>query len=344
MVFAHPAWFFLIPAVLIPWLFFRGRSYVGHTDVGRMQKIATSSNLHRLPLIFLSLGFVSLLFALATPQHLYTEPQETVKARDIMIAVDKSGSMSSAFAGEVPKTRSGNSELDKELPPLPPSPVLGDTYWDAGVQPKQRRIDAAQAAVLNFVHDRFVTNSGDRIGVLVFDNAPYISWPLTRDLKMIYRKVQLAGHGVGGGTNFGEYNPGPIDAAIDQFDQLGQSNTRVLIMVTDGEDGLSAGAQARLLKSLQSHGVRMYVIGVGPALAWQDVDIIRLAEAAGGRVFRVENGGDLNLCFETINSLEQSAVKVAGVHKHDERFFYFAYAAVFFFLLGFTAEAIVLNQ
>ncbi|HEY9775936.1 MAG TPA: VWA domain-containing protein [Planktothrix sp.] len=345
MVFAHPAWLFLLPAVLVPWLFFRGKSYVGHSDVGRMEKRTRGGYLHLFPLVSLSLGFVALLFALATPQHPFTEPQETIKARDIMIAVDKSGSMSTEFDGEVPTPQAGNSELDKELPPLPKSPALGDTYGtDDGSQPQQRRIDAAQASVLNFVRDRFMSKSGDRVGVLVFDQSPYISWPLTSDLKMIYRKLQLTTHGVGGGTNFGEYKPGPIDAAVAQFDELGQSSTRVLIMVTDGEDNLSDDAQDRLLKLLQSRHIRLYVIGVGPTLAENDVDIIKLAQKAGGQVFRVENGGDLNLCFQTINSLEQSAVQVSGAHKHDERFYYFAYAALFFFLVGLTAEAIVLNQ
>ncbi len=43
---------------------------------------------------------------------------------------------------------------------------------------------------------------------------------LTHDLKMIYRKVEFADEGLGGGTNFGEYKPGPIDFAADHFDEL----------------------------------------------------------------------------------------------------------------------------
>jgi len=345
MVFAHPIWLSLLLAVPIPWLFLRSRGYLGHSSIDSSHEKQFRSYAHLVPLALLSLGFIALFIALARPQHAYTLPDQTVKARDIVVAVDKSGSMSTKFDGDVPPAVAGNTDLDKELPPLPSTPTLGDSDSDSDTSDKgQRRIDAAQQAVLNFVRDRYIGNSGDRVGVMVFDSQPYWSWPLTRDLRMVYRKMQLTNRGVGGGTNFGEEKPGPIDAAAEQFDELGQSNTRVLIMVTDGEDSLSSDAQARLLKVLQSRGIRLYVIGVGPTLAQQDVDIIRVAQAAGGRVFRVENGGDLNLCFQTINSLEQSPVKVMGKEKRAELFYYFAAAAAAFLLLGLIGEALVLNE
>ncbi len=345
LVFAHPLWLALVLVVPLPWLYLRSRGYLAHSSIGGLQFRRSSA--HLVPITLLSLGFIALFIALAQPQHPYSLPDQSVKARDIIIAVDKSGSMSTEFDGTVPPSVAGNTELDKELPPLPPTPTLGEADQGdstSGDNIGHRRIDAAQQSVLNFVRDRYVSNSGDRVGVEVFDSSPYWSWPLTGDLRTIYRKLQLTNRGVGGGTNFGEQKPGPIDAAAELFDELGQSNTRVLIMVTDGEDSLSDDAQARLLKVLQSRGIRLYVIGVGPTLAQQDVDIIKVAQAAGGRVFRVENAGDMNLCFQTINSLEQSPVKVMGKEKRAELFYYFATAAAVLLLLGLIGEALVLNE
>jgi hypothetical protein len=343
MVFAYPLCLWLILLIPIPWLVSGGRAYVGHTRVLPAQR-SFSKYLHLLPVLLIGAGFALFFIALARPQHPYTMPDLTTRARDIVIAVDKSGSMSTEFDGVVPTPIAGNTALDKELPPLPPLPSLGDSdNYGYGVKDGHRRIDAAQASALNFVRDRFVLNSGDRLGVLVFDTQPYWAWPITKDLKIIYRELQINVTVPGGGTNFGSTDPGPIDAAVQQFQELGQSNTRVVIMITDGEDSLNSSFD-RVLNVLNSNGVRLYVIGVGPYLARNDVDITRLAQAAGGRVFRVENAGDLNECFKTINSLEQSPVRVPGARGRDELFWYFAIPALVFFLLGAFAEAVVLKQ
>jgi hypothetical protein len=61
-------------------------------------------------------------------------------------------------------------------------------------------------------------------------------------------------------------------------------------------------------------------------------------------VFRVENAGDLDLCFKTINQLEQSPVRVPGAKRKLELFWYFAIPCAFFFLLWGLGEAVVLKQ
>lgn len=352
MVFENPLWLMLILLVPLPWFVLRRKGYVGHSAPWIGGKSALGRNMHLAPLLFVCIGFGLLFAALARPQLPYTLPDETVRARDIVISVDKSGSMGETFEGEVPKQVSGHTELDKALPPLPKMPTLGDDDYyynryrddDPRAPKNNRRIDAAQAATLNFVRDRYAINSGDRVGVMVFDTRPYWAWPITRDLRLIYRNLQIVATSPGGGTNFGQIKPGPIDAAIEQFEELGQSNTRVLIMVTDGEDELSGSAMSRLQSDLKSNNIRLYVIGVGPRLASGNVDIIRLAESVGGKTFRVENANDLANCFATINSLEQSPVRVPGAKRKWELFWYFAGPAIFFFLLGFLGEAIVLKQ
>lgn len=347
MLFEHPFWLVLILFVPLPWLVLRGRGYFGHSAPWLGGDRVLARVLHRIPAALASFGIAALLIALAQPQHPYTLPDQTVKARDIVIAVDKSGSMGLPFDGTVPAAQSGKTVLDQPLPPLPKATDLGVDDGGGGYgsgKKGTRRIDAAQAASLNFVRDRFLLDNNDRVGILVFDTKPYWAWPLTRDLKIVYRNIQIDLTAPGGGTNFGEEKPGPIDAAIDQFQELGQSTTRVLIMVTDGEDHLSSSAMSRLQSLLNGNGVRLYVIGVGPELAHDSVDIIRLAESVGGRVFRVENAGDMNLCFETINKLEQSPVRVPGAKRKLELFWYFAFASILLFMLATLSEALVHKQ
>lgn len=339
MVLAQPLWLALLLLVPLPWLLLRRKGYVGYSDVRLAKTIGASNLLHLVPIILLSVGFAALSIALARPQNVQVITSQTIKARDIIIAVDKSGSMGSRFEGTIPPRATGESELDKELPPRPPK-----VDENGFPQDKNRRLDAAQAAVLNFIRDRHAAQAGDRVGVILFDFLPYYSWPLTHDLKMIYRKIEFADEGLGGGTNFGEYKPGPIDFAADHFDELGQSVTKVLILVTDGEDNLSDGTMSRLQDVIESRGIKLYVIGVGETMSRRDVDILRLAESVGGKSFRVENAKDLDECFRSIDQLERSAVQIETSQKREEMFMAFAMAAAILLILGVIGEALVLNQ
>ncbi|HEY9869021.1 MAG TPA: VWA domain-containing protein [Candidatus Obscuribacterales bacterium] len=346
MVIAHPLWLVLLLLVPLPWLLLRRKGYVGYSDVRLARKLSANGLLHLIPIMLLSLACISLVVAIARPQRVQITTSETIKARDIIIAVDKSGSMGSGFQGTIPPRTPGNTDLDKELPPRPPKKGgQGAVDPETGQPiPQRRRIDAAQAAVLNFIRDRYIANAGDRVGIIVFDFAPYYAWPLTSDLKMIYRKGEFVEEGLGGGTNFGEFKPGPIDYAVEHFDEMGQSVTKVIIMITDGEDRLSSSTIQRLADEIQSRGIRLYVIGVGDTMANRDVDILRLAEVVGGRAFRVENAKDLDECFRSIDQMERSAVQIETSQKREELFHYFAFAAAILFLLGITGEALVLNQ
>lgn len=342
MVLAHPFWLLLLLLIPIPWLMLRRKGFLGHSNVSGTMELSGSTILYRLPLAFVSISFALLAVSLAQPQRLHVESEQTIKARDILVAVDISGSMGSPFAGEIPPLEK-DPELDKELPnPAPPKTERGP---QAPRQVKgNRRIDAAQWAVLSFIRDRWKANAGDRVGIIVFDFRPYYSWPLTHDLRQIYRKGQFVDEGLGGGTNFGNSDPGPIDAAADHFDELGKASTKVLILVTDGEDNIDELARNRLREKLQSRGVSLYVVGVGETLSQRDVDITRFAEDVGGKVFRVENTAELAAGFKTIDEMERTVISVTVSNRHEEVFFYFAAASLLFLLLGLVAGAVILNE
>jgi Ca-activated chloride channel family protein len=354
MVFSQPLWLLAILLLPVTWLLLRRRAKMGHPNLANVPSRAGVGLLALLPKLLLSGAFLALCLGLARPQRVFFEADGTAQARDIIIAVDKSGSMSAPLDGYVPKSVVGDTELDREF-----LEKIGKSTKDTAASqpvripdgdedevPKDRvtRIKVAKLAVLDFVRNRYLAKGGDRIGFMLFDIYQYWSWPLTHDLKMIYRMIQFADRGVGSGTNFGDIEPGPIDAAAAHFDELGKSSTRVVILVTDGEDRLSSDTRSRLEDIIEEKQIRFYVIGVGDRLANSDTPIIQFAQEVGGQVFRVEKAGDLTRVFKQIDALERSAIVAREIEKRQELFFPFVAVAVTLLILGLFTEALVLNQ
>ncbi|MDZ4838050.1 MAG: VWA domain-containing protein [Candidatus Melainabacteria bacterium] len=343
MILAHPLWLLLLVLVPLPWLIARHKGYVGFPDTKRITPSKGGWILHLIPILLLVAGFAALSVALARPQKLHVISTNSFKSRDIILSVDISGSMGAQF-GKPPESVVGQTELDKDFPGRPDRPAAGKAnpqdYY--GTRVGERRVDNAQAATLDFIRNRFLAKAGDRVGLFVFDTDQYWHWPLTHDLKMIYRKVHFADEGLGGGTNFGSTPPGPLDAAAEHLDDMGRAATRVLIMVTDCEDNLYGDAFARLEALSAKYNLKLYVIVVGTNQ--QDPDIVRLAKATGGEGFLASSPQALKDCFDRIDSMEQSTVTVETSESREELFFYFAWAAIGLFLLGALGEALVLNR
>ncbi len=348
MIFAHPLWLLVLVLVPLPWLIARRKGYLAHPDTRHLSSLSSMSAklFHFVPIVFIVLGLTALTVALARPQRLHILSKETFKSRDVLIAVDISGSMATRF-GKVPDSIVGDTDLDKDFPGRPDR-----KQPDNNTQPPdpygftarvgERRIDAAQAAVLDFVRNRYLAKANDRLGIFVFDTDQYWSWPLTHDLKMIYRKVRFADAGLGGGTNFGNSKPGPMDAATEHLDEMGRAATRVLIMVTDGEDSIYPAAFERLKQLAAQYNLKLYVILV--ASNSQSADILSLAEATGGKGFHADNPAELKDCFQTIDQMEQSVVTVDTSENREELFYLFAFPALALILIGTLAEALILNQ
>lgn len=341
MVLMHPLWLLALLMLPLPWLFLRRKEHLPHSNVS-MLGTAGGAWLRRIPLAAFTIGLALLIVCLARPQLREDEARQTIMSRDIIVAVDISGSMGAGFVGEIPKVPGGNPELDKALPPPPKKkPNPNDPYSVPG---SGRRIDAAQAAVLRFVRHRFERGQGDRMGIEVFDMSPRWSWPLTDDLKMIYRKGLFVGEGLGGGTNFGSFGKGPMDAAFEHFDERGEAGTKVMILVTDGEDSIDPGTMDRLVSGLKSRGIRLYVIGVGEDMTRGNYDIFRLAQATDGQVFKVSNAAEMARCMDSIDEMERSPVQIQMQPHFYDIFHYFAIAAFSFVLVAVIGEFLIVSH
>ena len=305
MTYAQPLWLALVLLVPLLWIIPRKLVFLGHSGVGleQQRKAAHVWFLLRLPLTLASLALVCFSVTLAGPRVFKAEEPKQIMARDIVIAEDYSGSMGAPLPGYVsPYRRNGDKPA--------------------------RRIDAAQDAILAFAKNRFELQTGDRIGLILFDNSPRLAWPLTSQLEQIFLRVDflpsnwLGERSLGEGTNFGAKGDGPIDAAVSHFKDYGESPAKVLIIVSDGEDELGEEHLKRLTLLMKKNGVKLYVVGVGTTLKEKEVDIKRLArdymDGGENSLFLVEKSDDMMKCFQTIDQLERGPVTVTSFNNFHE--------------------------
>ncbi|MBY0552814.1 MAG: VWA domain-containing protein [Candidatus Obscuribacterales bacterium] len=335
--FSQPWWLLGLPALVLLYRTFRSRQYLPMSSATLLSHSSSSTGwLAKSPKRCFFAMMVLLVIAAAGPQRYQSEATETVMGRDIVLAVDISGSMSAKLPNKP------NQERPKGYYDLPVQPHQAS----AGEQP-YRRIDAAQDALMQFVNARHDMHAGDCVGLFLFDDSPRLAWPLTNDLRQIGRKGNWLPYGfmneriMGSGTNFGDKGYGPIEAGVDHMQEYGQSPARVLILVTDGDEKMSDSLRGRLRSMLAKHNVRFYVIGVGETLARENVDIIAFAREVEGQVFRVENAGELEKCFDTINQLEQGPIKVSSFNVFQELYPYVLFMAMFCCVGWVLASAIV---
>ena len=216
-----------------------------------------------------------LILGLAKPEWVGEPIVRTEAARDIMLAIDLSGSMDYRdFPGE-----------DGE-------PVT--------------RFDAVQRVV-----DRFVAaRESDRIGLIVFGSKAYLQLPFTRDLDTARALVELMEVGMAGPqTALGD----SIGLAIRSFESS-EVDDRLLILLTDGNDTASTMTPINAADIAQLNGVAIYTIGIGSVQATGedrvDFDVLdAIASRTGGDFFKAEDEAALDAVYRRIDATAAAEVR-----------------------------------
>lgn len=327
MSFAEPLYLALtILVVPMLWLRRKRQSAVGHSQAETHKGMRSFFLFGWLPTIFLIAAWLALCAAMARPMLEEVTEKKSIQTRDFIVATDFSGSMWGMLQDPGQQNFAGG----------------GTT---GGAQPPQqlRRIDAARQAIKTFVASR----QGDRVALFVFDTDTYPLWPLSEDLKVINDKADLIGRTMGGGTNFegpsrGNPGYGPLQSAINHFVKYGKSTTKVLIMVTDGEDSISAERAAELTAMLEKLGIKLYVLGVGES--WTNgnqVDLRTFTENLGGIVIPVGDAEQMRAGMNKIDQLEKSTVVLEKQVSHKPIYQVFLAASLAFWLLYLGTSALI---
>ncbi len=223
----------------------------------------------RLQMAASSLVWLLIVLALARPERVGAPVEITRAARDVVLAIDISGSMD---------TR------DFATP-------------DGG--PKQR-LAAVRDVVRGFVEQR----EGDRMALIVFGTKAYVQAPLTEDLRTITDLLDHTEVGMAGPhTALGD----AIGLAIRTF-EASDVKERLLILLSDGTDTGSRMSPVNAAAIAASRGVEIHTIAVGDPDATGEgrVDTAALkaiAERTGGAAFFAGDEAGLEDVYARIDEL-----------------------------------------
>jgi len=222
-----------------------------------------------------ALAWALLLIAAARPQLIGVPIALPMEGRDLMLAVDISGSM-----------------VEQDM-------VIGDRVVE--------RLTAVKAVAGDFIERR----EGDRIGLILFGSQAYLQTPLTFDREtarvlLFESAVGLAGRE----TAIGD----AIGLAVKRLRDQAAEN-RILILLTDGANTAGSIAPMKAAELAAAEGVRIYTIGVGAegrsafglALGGARIDegaLQAIAKATGGRYFRARDVAGLQSIYGLLDELE----------------------------------------
>jgi len=226
--------------------------------------------------------------ALARPQWLEPPITRTIPVRDMMLAVDLSGSM-------------GTKD-----------------FADVNGKPVDR------LTIVKRVLDDFLSRrKGDRVGLIVFGNAPFIQAPFTQDLDACRALLGETRIGMAGSkTAFGD----AIGLAITVFDRS-QVPEKVLIVLTDGNDTGSQVPPDRAADVAKDKGIFIYTVAVGdPKAAGEeklDEEALRqVATTTGGSYSHAGDRAELEAIYKRLDALETREAKTISHRPRTDLFHY----------------------
>lgn len=223
----------------------------------------------RMQLVFVWGLWALVLLTLARPVWVGAPVERTEAARDVMLAVDISGSMQTRdFVGP-----------------------------DGG---RGTRLDGVKSVLDGFIADR----RDDRLGLIVFGDAPYVLVPFTRDTAAARALLATLEPGMAGqNTMLGD----AIGLAIRSF-EASKVEARILILLSDGTDTGSRMAPGKAADIAAKNGVTIHTIAVGNPEASSEADKVDIAtlrsvaEATGGTFNRAEDAAGLAAIYAEIDA------------------------------------------
>lgn len=173
---------------------------------------------------------------------------------------------------------------------------------------KDMIVDGEHVSRLAAVHDlvgAFIDKrSGDRVGLIAFSQEAFLIAPLTFDTRAVAGLLDELVIGLPGyRTDLGR----AIGLTIQTFKQQPPA-TRVLVVISDGEDNAGALSVDDAVLLATQHDIRIHTVGFAAAITPDGSAILhRMAEATGGEYFVAQSPHALAAISHEIDRIEPTA-------------------------------------
>lgn len=278
---------------------------------------ASSSVRDWVSLFFGILAWAGLVVAAMRPQWVSEPVSLPATGRDLLVAVDISGSMETA---------------DLELGGNPAT-----------------RLAVVKKVVGEFLEER----QGDRVGLILFGRRAYLQTPLTFDRNTTRQMLDEAVIGLAGKeTAIGD----AIGLAVKRLREQ-PHDQKVLILLTDGANTAGAVEPLKAAQLAAEEGVKVYSIGVGademlvrslfgtrrvnPSAELDEKTLTAIAQSTNGRYFRARDTQELRQIYALLDELEPVEQEQDVVRPRSDLFFYPLLAALVAALLTVVSRQLV---
>lgn len=233
--------------------------------------------------LLILLIWLSLIVSAAKPQWLGEAINIPSSGRDLLVAVDLSGSMETA---------------------------------DMVVEGRQ----IPRFLIVKYVVGEFIDRrESDRLGLILFGTNAYLQAPLTFDRKTVKHLLAESQLGFAGErTAIGD----AIGLSIKRLKERPESQ-RVLILLTDGANTAGEVAPRKAADLAKLAGIKIYTVGVGademqvrqglfgglnrkinPSAELDEATLQYIADTTGGKYFRARNPQELETIYRVLDKLE----------------------------------------
>jgi Ca-activated chloride channel family protein len=217
------------------------------------------------------------------------------------------------------------------------------------------RLEAAKNVAMEFISGR----EYDRMGLVVFAGEAFTQCPLTTDRAVLLNLFKDIKSGlIEDGTAIGNGLATGVSRLKDS-----EAISRVVILLTDGENNRGEVAPLTAAEIAKTFGIRVYTVGVGSigtapypvqtpfGIELRDMEVkidegllTEIANITGGQYFRATGNKKLEEIYKEIDALEKSKIDVQQFNRKAEEFMPFAILGALFLIAAILLRTTVFRN